>query len=72
MKKFDGLIAGLCTVVELGCIIGLAGIGLKRNEDAYKAEMKCVDLTLDNIMKDCEIYDLKHEIEQLKKNEEEA
>ena len=66
MKKLDGLIAGLCTVVELGCIIALAGIGLKRNNDAYEAEMKCIDLELENINKDVEISMLNYDLKQLK------
>lgn len=74
--KFDKLICGVCTLVELGCIIGLAGIGFKRNNDCYKAEMKLVDAELDlgltkidNICKEQEIQELKAQIEELQKDE---
>lgn len=70
MNKF---IVGLCTVVELGCITGLAAIGLKRNNDCYKAECKAIDLEfklglteIERDMKDCEIKRLKKELDELK------
>ena len=75
MNKF---LLGLCTAVELACIGGLAAIGLKRNNDAYKAEVKCVDLEwkllkeqLDVACKDIEIERLKRELNKLKKQQEE-
>ena len=33
------LIAGICGTIEVVCICGLAAIGLKRNKDAYDAEI---------------------------------
>lgn len=76
MKKLDGLLAGLYGVVNLGCILVLAGIGLKRNEDAYNAEIKCIDLELENIHKDVAISMLEYDLKQLKEEygikEEEA
>jgi hypothetical protein len=75
MNKF---LLGLCTAVELACIGGLAAIGLKRNNDAYKAEVKCVELEwelirekMDWVIKDMEIKTLKKELEQLKKQQQE-
>ena len=74
--KIDKLICGVCTLVELGCIIGLAGIGFKRNNDCYKAEMKLVDTELDlaftkldNTIKEIKIRELKAQIEELQKDE---
>lgn len=71
------VIEGICTVVELGCIIGLAAIGLKRNNDCYKAEMKLIDAEIelfkaqvDNIDKGAEIRILKRELETVKSEKE--
>lgn len=76
MNKF---IFGLCTAVELVCIGGLAAIGLKRNNDAYNAEVKCVELEwkiltkeLDLVTKDMEIEALKKELKKLKQQNGEA
>lgn len=67
-------ILGLCTFIELTGVAVLTGIALKRNNDAYKAEVKCIDLELalafnelDSTMKDIEIDHLKKELEKLKK-----
>ena len=67
-------ILGLCTIIELTGVAVLTGIALKRNNDAYKAEVKCIDLELalafkdlENTAKDIEIDHLKKEIEKLKK-----
>jgi hypothetical protein len=75
-NKINGLIAGVCTLVEIGCIIELARIGLKRNNECYKAELKLLEreadltyATIDILRKDAEIAELK---EQLKKYEEES
>jgi hypothetical protein len=74
--KIEQVVAGLASVVELGCIIALAGIGLKRNKDCYDAECKLLEremdltyATVDIIKKDAEIVELKN---RLKKCEEES
>lgn len=73
MKK---LVYGICTLVELGSIIGLAVIGLKRNNDCYKAEMKLIEreadlsfATIDILRKEAEIKDLKKELSKFKEEE---
>ena len=75
--KLDMAVVGLCTLVELGCITALAAIGLKRNNDCYKAEMELLDCEtkliwteIDVIRKDAEIKELKKELEGLKGEEE--
>lgn len=77
--KIEKLVVGVCTLVELGSIIGLAAIGLKRNEDCYKAEMKLLereaDLAFTNIdilRKEAEIEELKRELAEFKGEKEEA
>lgn len=84
MSKFDKIIYGLCTAVELGSILALAGLGLKRNNDCYKAECKHIDAEyklaasqLEGVCKDIEIGLLKDEVKELKEkyeseNDEEA
>lgn len=76
------LIAGICGTIEVVCICGLAAIGLKRNKDAYDAEIKCINAQcemlktkIDNAFKDVEIKVLKEELAKLKgesEKEEEA
>ena len=73
MSKFGKILYGICTVVELGCIGGLAYIGLKRNQDAYEAgvranhaEFKLACSELDGALKDCKIKILEQQIEELK------
>lgn len=77
MSKFDNFIYGVCRVVELGSILGIAAIALKRNNDCYKAECKRIDAEyelamsqLDVCTKDLEIMLLKKEIEKLKGDNE--
>lgn len=77
MNKF---IYGVCTIVELGCILSLAGIGLKRNKDAYEAECKRIKAECDlmrsemeSMCKDIIIEQLEKELEELRnRNKEEA
>jgi hypothetical protein len=64
--------------VELGCLIGIAGIALKRNNDCYKAQCELVDeqmahfkTQIDMIDKDYEIKVLKKELEKVKSQEKE-
>ena len=64
--KINGLIVGVCTLVELGCIIGLAGIGLKRNNDCYKAELKLIEREADLSYATIDILEKDHEIKKLK------
>ena len=64
MNKF---IVNLCTLVELGCIVGLAAIGLKRNEDCYKAECKLIDEQYEHFMTQMKCIDKDYEIKVLKK-----
>lgn len=64
MKK-DSLVV-LAGVVNLGCIVGLAAIGLKRNKDCYNAECKLLHEQLDNISKAVKIESLETEIKKLK------
>lgn len=72
-------IVGICTLIELGCISGLAYIGFKRNNDAYKAEMKAIDAEhrlfvaeINAYSKDREIEELKKELDKLKSQKEES
>lgn len=73
MNKFEKFIYGTCELIQLGSIIGLAVIGLKRNQDCYKAECKAIELQCDlwkkeieEIQKDVEIKKLKQEVSELK------
>lgn len=70
-------IVGICTLIELGCIASLAAIGFKRNNDAYKAEIRCIDVEsklfleqLKGIDKDYEIKKLQKELNELKSQNE--
>ena len=71
-EKLRGIVIGVGTLMEFGCITALAYIGLKRNQDAYEAEMKCLNLELNNIAQDIEIHSLKREIEKLKGRKQET
>ena len=64
MNKF---VIGLCTLIELGCITGLAVIGLKRNNDCYKAECRAINAEFESMIKDVELGTKDLEIEKLKK-----
>lgn len=68
--KLRGIITGVCTLVELGCIGALVYIGLKRNNDAYNAEMKCISLEVEKFGLEVENACLKADIKQLKKEQE--
>ncbi len=61
-------------LMELTGVAGLAAIAFKRNNDAYKAAVKCIDLERDlhveklkGALKDMEILLLKDELKTLKK-----
>ena len=67
------LITGVCTLVELGCMLALGGIALKRNNECYKAECKAAEMEAKLIfeefsgyMKECKIEALEKELEELK------
>lgn len=73
MKNMKGFVVELCTMVELGGLAGLACIALKRNKDAYDAEIKSVyadaalELAkLDIKLKDGRIQLLEKQVEELK------
>lgn len=73
------LVVGLCTVVEMVCLGGLAGIALKQNNDCYKAQCKLIDSELNCLsteielaIKNAEIRKLKEELAELKSQKEEA
>ena len=71
--KANNIGATLAGLVNLGSICGLAYIGLKRNNDCYKAEMRAIDaefgkaiVEIDNITKDAKIKMLEKELNELK------
>lgn len=49
MKGINKLAVGVCDLVVIGSILSLAAIGLKRNEDAYKAEVKLSREQMDHL-----------------------
>lgn len=70
VEKIGVLVASL---VELGSICGLAYIGLKRNNDCYKAECRAIKAEcreamaqIDNIVKDAQIKQLEKELGEMK------
>lgn len=66
MSKVDKFLVNVYGVIQLGCIMGLAGIAFKRNNDAYKASCKLIESEIKHIEKDIEIYNLQCEVRQLK------
>lgn len=71
--KLKDVAFGLCSLAQMACVIGIAGIALKRNNDCYKAECKLIDsehkhilAQMDGLMKDIEIAQLTKENERLK------
>ena len=72
-NKIKDLVAGVCALVEVGCLIGLAGLALKRNNDCYKAECKLADTQrelfneqIKGIVKDAKIEQLETRVNELK------
>ena len=59
--KVENIGVALAGIVNLGCICGLAYIGLKRNNDCYKAECKLMNAELENIA-----YEVKNEAQEAK------
>lgn len=70
MTKGEKFVVVTGLAIELGSIIGLTHLALKRNRDAYDAQMECIDLSLQNLAQDIEIHSLKRENELLKKEME--
>lgn len=70
MNKFDRIMVGVCEVIQLGCILGLAGIALKRNNDAYEASCRALNAEIDGVAKEVEIWRLEREVKQLKEKYE--
>ena len=71
MNKFEKVVTGVLTLVELGGIMALTGIALKRNQDAYEARKESINLEIENLALDVENYCLKKDIEKLKKEHNE-
>ena len=76
MSKGDKILGTVCGFIQLGCIAGLTAIGLKRNNDCYKAECKLIDVQheltmekLNGLTKDLYIECLKGDIARLKAKE---
>lgn len=74
--SMKNVVLGVCTLVEVGCVAALAGIGLKRNNDCYKAECKLADAEIklafsemDCGLKACRIKQLEDQIKDLQKGE---
>ena len=69
--KLENVGVTLAGIVNIGCICGLAYIGLKRNNECYKAEMRAIDaeygkaiIEIDNIVKDAHIRTLEKELKE--------
>lgn len=69
MNKFA---VGLCWAVELGCLIGITGIALKRNNECYKAECALHDEKMAHLGTQLEMVGKDYEIRVLKKKLEEV
>lgn len=73
MRKGDKVLGTICGFIQLGCIAGLTAIGLKRNNDCYKAECKLINTEfklaseqIDNVFNRAAIKRLEKENEELK------
>lgn len=64
MSKFDKLLVNVYGVIQLGCILSLAGIAIKRNNDAYEADCKRLDAELKLVEKDIDIWRLQHGLKE--------
>lgn len=76
-NKLDNFVTGVAGLINLGCVVALAGIGLKRNNDCCKAECKNIDLQCEMFHKDVKaimdkrkIEDLEREVNNLKEKYE--
>lgn len=70
------VIINLCTGVEILGVLGLTAMGLKRNNDCYKAEKKLAKTKMEllvsqmeNVLKDAQIECLEKELNKLKKEQ---
>lgn len=70
MSRFDKFLTNMYGLVNFGCLLGLAGIALKRNKDAYDNACGRLDAELKNIALEVENDSLKREREYLKKKYE--
>lgn len=75
MRVKDVVVAA-ATLVEFGCVVGLAAIGLKCNNDCFKAECKLINEEYDHALtkiecmaKDVKIETLEKELEKFKKGD---
>lgn len=64
--KIKDIVVGVCTLVEVGCVLALGGIALKRNKDCYDAECALVDEKLKHGLTQLKLIDKDYEIAQLK------
>ena len=70
-EKLEKLAVGIAHLMQLGSIAALAYIGLKRNKDAYNAEMRAIDAEIGVEIADVKLGAKDIEIEKLKKKIEE-
>ena len=70
MSKFDKFLTNMYGLVNFGCLLGLAGIALKRNKDAYDEACGRIDAEFKNIELEVENDSLKREMKQLKEKYE--
>lgn len=66
-NKLKDLVVGVATLIELGCIAGLAGIAFKRNNDCYKAECELISTKAELFCKEMEQIDKDYKIKKLEK-----
>lgn len=70
MSKFDNVLTNMYGLVNFGCLLGLAGIALKRNKDAYDNACGRIDAEFKNVMLEVENEELKYEVKRLKEKYE--
>lgn len=70
MSKFDKFLTNMYGLVNFGCLLGLAGIAMKRNKDAYEAACGKINAEIENIALEVENESLKREMKQLKEKYE--
>lgn len=69
MNKFA---VGLAQLIQLGCITGLTYIGLKRNNDCYKAECELSKKRFELILAEHEIWKWENGLNKVKSEKEES
>lgn len=65
MSKFDNFMNNMWGLLQLGATLGLAGIALKRNKDAYDEACRRIDAEHENFVKDLKITELEWKIRDL-------